>query len=241
MLMTMKALTEAARGLAYTGCTAVDLAKAEGLDADARAQHQRRADLMTPLVKGWCTEIAQEVTSLAVQCHGGMGFVEETGVAQYFRDARILPIYEGTNGIQAMDLVGRKTLRDGGCGMRELIADMKSTCDSLESVTAISRERRARLVQAIAFVEEATRTVLEKGRDPEFSGGIAFNFLMLTATAAAGWLLFKAAAGAAEQLSDPKANHAFLQGKVIAAEFLPIIYCRAVPRIRRRYRQAANR
>src|SRR5690554_1163232 len=92
MMMTMKTLTEAARALAYTGCVAVDYANARDLPDDVRDRFKRRADLLTPLVKGWCTEIAQEVTSLAIQCHGGMGFIEETGVAQHYRDARILPI-----------------------------------------------------------------------------------------------------------------------------------------------------
>lgn len=113
MLMQMRALTEGARAMAYSALAHEDRAhKLE--DQEQSRYHQRRVDLLTPLVKGWCTEISLEVASLGIQVHGGMGYVEETGAAQHLRDARILPIYEGTNGIQAMDLVGRKIARDQG-------------------------------------------------------------------------------------------------------------------------------
>ena len=113
MLMLMKALTEAQRALTYAAVSSMDVLHASE-DKNEQQHHQARVDLLTPIVKGWCTEVAQEVASLGVQVHGGMGFIEETGAAQYFRDARILPIYEGTNGIQALDLIGRKFLRDRG-------------------------------------------------------------------------------------------------------------------------------
>ncbi|MDX2349405.1 MAG: acyl-CoA dehydrogenase family protein, partial [Porticoccus sp.] len=120
MLMLMRSLTEAGRALAYLSFAHEDYVhKLE--DEEQVAFHQRRVDLLTPLVKGWCTEIGMEVTSLGVQVHGGMGFVEETGAAQHMRDARILPIYEGTNGIQALDLVGRKLARDKGQSAMELL------------------------------------------------------------------------------------------------------------------------
>ena len=202
MLMTMKSLTEAARSLAYTGCVAVDFAKSKTLPAEVRDRYQRRADLLTPLVKGWCTEIAQEVTSLAIQCHGGMGFVEETGVAQHYRDARILPIYEGTNGIQAMDLVGRKTIRDQGTAMAELVEDMRPYTSTGASANLLSRDRQARFDQAVAFLEDATKMVLERGKDECFSGAIAFNYLMLCSTVTAAWLMLKAATAAREQGSE---------------------------------------
>ncbi|MFB2762175.1 acyl-CoA dehydrogenase [Marinobacter shengliensis] len=193
MMMTMKTLTEAARTLAYTGCVAVDYANARNVPEDIRNRFKRRADLLTPMVKGWCTEIAQEVTSLAIQCHGGMGFIEETGVAQHYRDARILPIYEGTNGIQAMDLIGRKTLRDQGKAMAELIGDMRPYTGQQQTNTLLTAERQARFDQSVAFLDDATRTVLEHGEDEQFAGAAAFNYLMLSSTVTAAWLMVKAA------------------------------------------------
>ena len=123
MLMTMRAYTEAMRALGYVTASAMDHARHEA-DARVRAQHQAFVDLMLPIVKGWFTETAQEVAYLGVQVHGGMGFIEETGAAQYYRDARIITIYEGAAGIQANDLIGRKTARDGGATARTVAADI---------------------------------------------------------------------------------------------------------------------
>ncbi|MBN7768642.1 acyl-CoA dehydrogenase [Marinobacter daepoensis] len=216
MMMTMKSLTEAARALAYTGCVAVDFAKGNDVPDEVKARQQRRADLLTPMVKGWCTEIAQEVTSLAIQCHGGMGFIEETGVAQHYRDARILPIYEGTNGIQALDLIGRKTLRDQGKAMAELLDDMRTWSSSDSASNLLTQERQARFDQAIAFVEEATRLVLERRDEPLFAGTVAFNYLMLCSTVTAAWLTLKSAGAAREQ---DAGEGAFSAGKQITANF----------------------
>lgn len=123
MLLTMESLIEAGRGLTLQAAVALDKARAGDENAQARV------DLLTPVVKSWCTDNAMEITSLGVQIHGGMGFIEETGAAQYYRDARILPIYEGTNGIQAMDLVFRKIMRDQGAALKTWIADHKNTKD----------------------------------------------------------------------------------------------------------------
>jgi len=202
MLMTMKTLTEAARALAYTGCVAVDYASAKDLPDEIRARYQRRADLFTPLVKGWCTEIAQEVTSLGIQCHGGMGFIEETGVAQHYRDARILPIYEGTNGIQALDLIGRKTVRSKGQAMAELIEDMHALSTSANAHSVLSAERQARFDQAVACLEEATQVVLERGEEDQFTGAVAFDYLMLSSIVTAGWLMVKSAFAAEEHYGE---------------------------------------
>ena len=216
MLMTMKTLTEAARGLAYTGCVAVDYANGRDLPEDLQARYQRRADLLTPLVKGWCTEIAQEVTSLGIQCYGGMGFIEETGAAQHYRDARILPIYEGTNGIQALDLIGRKTVRNQGKAMAELIDDMRPLTGPAQSRSLFTAERQARFDQAVAFLEDATRTVLERGDDDRFTSAVAFNYLMLSATVTAGWLMLKAATTAAD--CQPEQD-SYASGKLATANF----------------------
>jgi len=202
MLMTMKALTEAARGLAYTGCVAVDYANTLHLPDGARERYQRRADLLTPLVKGWCTEIAQEVTSLGIQVYGGMGFIEETGIAQHYRDARILPIYEGTNGIQALDLVGRKIIRNQGKAMAELIDDMRQLTVPVQRTSSLTAERQARFDQAVAFLEDATGIVLDRGNDDQFTGSVAHNYLMLSATVTAAWLMLKSTTAAAKQSID---------------------------------------
>ena len=153
MLMTMKSQIEAGRALAYDAALALDKANAGDTEG------QERVDIMTPIVKAWCTDMAVEVTSIGVQIHGGCGFVEETGAAQYYRDARILPIYEGTNGIQALDLAFRKTLRDGGAAVKAYIASIKTDAlaeefASLEATTdallAAGGDKNLDLVQAMA-------------------------------------------------------------------------------------------
>ncbi|WP_166262154.1 acyl-CoA dehydrogenase [Marinobacter salicampi] len=216
MLMTMKSLTEAARGLAYTGCVAVDYANSQDLPDDIQVRYQRRADLLTPLVKAWCTEIAQEVTSLGIQCYGGMGFIEETGAAQHYRDARILPIYEGTNGIQALDLIGRKTIRNQGRAMAELIEDMRRLTSPAQSNLLFTAERKVRFDQAVALLEDATRIVLEQGDNDQFAGAVAYNYLMLSATVTAGWLMLKAATAAA-QLQPEQSS--FASSKLVTTNF----------------------
>ena len=124
MLLSMRAGTEAMRALTYLAAAAIDASRHAG-DEKARYRATRRADLLIPVVKAWCTDLGVEIASTGVQVHGGMGYIEETGAAQYLRDARIAPIYEGTNGIQANDLVGRKLGRDGGEAARELFAEMR--------------------------------------------------------------------------------------------------------------------
>ena len=127
MLHTMRALTEGGRAMSFFTIAAEDRSKHRPFGHEDSFDLQI-VEVMTPLVKGWCTEASMEITSLGVQVHGGMGFVEETGAAQYMRDARILPIYEGTNGIQALDFVGRKSLRDGGEALSKLINEMRLDC-----------------------------------------------------------------------------------------------------------------
>jgi alkylation response protein AidB-like acyl-CoA dehydrogenase len=134
-LSLMRALTESSRTLAYVAAAHCDIAHHHA-DATTRAKHQSIYEFLVPVVKGWNTEVSLEVTSLGVQVHGGMGFIEETGAAQYYRDARILPIYEGTTAIQANDLVGRKTVRDGGATARSLLADVAITIDVLGDASA---------------------------------------------------------------------------------------------------------
>ena len=130
MLMTMRAQTEAMRAVAYVTAAAMDNAR-RNPDAKARERHQAFVDFMIPIVKGCSTETAQEVASLGVQVHGGMGFIEETGAAQHYRDARITTIYEGTTGIQANDFIGRKTARDGGAVARAIAGEMEKVAQEL--------------------------------------------------------------------------------------------------------------
>jgi hypothetical protein len=156
MLMEMKARTEAMRAVAYCAAASIDLAKHHP-DPAQRARHQGRVDLLTPVVKGWCTEASVDIASIGIQVHGGMGFIEETGAAQYLRDARITPIYEGTTGIQALDLISRKLARDKGRNAEALIDEIRAEVEALSrandgDLPAIG----AALGTALAAFEEAT-------------------------------------------------------------------------------------
>ncbi len=187
MLATMKARTAAARSLTYWAAAALDRSKKEP-DAEDRAAAQARLDLLIPIVKSWCTDVACEVASLGVQVHGGMGFIEETGAAQHYRDARILPIYEGTNGIQALDLLGRKLLRDKGAAMTQLIQELRAGLPQDEAL-------RQPLAEAIAELDKATAWLLENGAKDIVQGAAgATPYLNLCGTVLGAWLLARAAA-----------------------------------------------
>jgi 3-(methylthio)propanoyl-CoA dehydrogenase len=171
--------------------------------------------VMTPLVKGWCTEVSMETTSLGVQVHGGMGFIEETGAAQHMRDARILPIYEGTNGIQALDFIGRKCLRDGGQGVQGLIDQMQATSDSLRSASGQVAQLRKSLDGSIAECRAALQHVLAHSDE---SQATAYHFMMLFGTAVGYWLLVKLAAAAQKRLDDGS-DERFYHQKIATAAF----------------------
>lgn len=171
MLMTMSVLTRAGRALAYEAAYFLDQAVAGDKAAQARV------DLLTPIVKSWCTDNAVEVASLGIQVHGGMGFIEETGAARFYRDARILPIYEGTNGIQSNDLMFRKLLRDNGAAMGEWVAEIRQqTADST-------------LRQSIAMLESATNLVVSRKEDLEACAELAVPFLNLAGVVAGGIMM----------------------------------------------------
>ncbi len=189
MLLTMRSLTEAGRMLSLVA--AAELDHCHGSDDEAVVAHHRaRLELLTPVVKAWCTEMAQEVTSLGIQVFGGMGYVEETGVAQFFRDARITTIYEGTSGIQALDLVGRKFLRDQGTAMAGLQAEVHELIDTMQN----SGDDRAgdlaqRLKSALDMHASSCETIQRRaGDDGRYAGAVAFDFMMLTGTLIGGWL-----------------------------------------------------
>ena len=214
MLMQMRALTEGGRAMSYYAIAAEDRSSHHP-DEQVRAQSAQMVELLTPLVKGWCTEVAMESTSLGVQVHGGMGFIEETGAAQHMRDARILPIYEGTKGIQALDFIGRKCLRDGGQTVKLLLADMQATVEQLASAHGSTVNLRNRLRHSVEQCQEALNYVLENSSD---SQGIAYNFMMMYGNTVSYWLLVKLAAAAEERLAAGEADR-FYNQKIATAEF----------------------
>jgi len=214
MLMQMRALTEGGRAMSYYAIAAEDRSSHHP-DEQIRAQSAQMVELLTPLVKGWCTEVAMESTSLGVQVHGGMGFIEETGAAQHMRDARILPIYEGTNGIQALDFIGRKCLRDGGQAVQVLLADMQATVDQLATAHGSTVNLRNRLRHSVEQCQEALNYVLENSSD---SQGIAYNFMMMYGNTVAYWLLVKLAVAAQDRLAAGETDR-FYNQKIATAEF----------------------
>ena len=218
MLLTMRALNEAMRALAYSEAVTMDLAHAgpEG----TREASQRRIDLMIPVIKGWLTELGMEVTSLGVQVHGGMGYVEETGAAQYLRDVRITPIYEGTNGIQAADLLNRKLGRDGGATMEAMQAEIREVAATLQGH---SDERLhsmgGRLAESLAEHVETTQRLLATLGDDRFAAlGGSFDYMMQTGYLFGGWQLARGALVAAN-LSANGERVVFCDRKVNTAQF----------------------
>jgi alkylation response protein AidB-like acyl-CoA dehydrogenase len=200
-LMLMKAHIEAGRGLCLSTAVAGDLSK-HASDEKARAAAKLREELLTPIAKGWSTDMGVEVASLGVQVHGGMGFIEETGAAQHYRDARIAPIYEGTNGIQAIDLAGRKLSLEGGAAMRALLADMTATVkDIRQSGDALLQMTASRLEAACATVRETTEWLKERGGQPDMLTG-ATAYLKLMGDTAGGWMLAKGALAASRLGAD---------------------------------------
>ena len=216
MLMQMRALTEASRALCYVSMAAFDVVH-HGTTEEQRDAARGRGELLTPLAKGWSTEIAQEVTSLGVQVHGGMGFIEETGAAQYFRDARITSIYEGTTAIQANDLVGRKFLRDGGLQLQHLLADMRETGQALAARDGRLQLMGCELETAIVELEKLADFILGAYQDDvRLPGAVSFNFLMAAGTAVGGWLLARSAQVADSKLAE---DELFYGAKIATAHF----------------------
>ncbi len=191
MLATMKSTIEAMRRLIYWNAACLDIA-AHHPDAAERERAADLAALLTPLSKGWGTDIGVELTGIGVQIHGGMGFIEETGVAQHYRDARITTIYEGTNGIQAMDLVGRKLGLQGGQVVMNLFSDIEKTCDEL-SVHSELNETRSALVSAVGAAQEATNWLMKHATNPVAALSGASPYLRLLGTLVGGYVMAKSA------------------------------------------------
>ena len=195
MLLTMRALTEATRALTYYTAAQLDLARRHP-DPGRRKQAEARHELLTPVVKAWCTDAATEVATLGIQVHGGMGYIEETGAAQHWRDARITPIYEGTNGIQANDLLGRKLLRDKGAAMRDFIAELRVAAGDLAG-NGTTAALAPPFERGIRDLEQATDWLLTNAAadlDAAFAGANAY--LHLTGLVAGAWLMSRAALAA---------------------------------------------
>ncbi len=221
MLLSMKSRIQAARGLCYAAAAAVDVAHhGAGEEAAAAAA---RADLLTPIVKAWCSDLAIEVTSLAVQVLGGMGFTEDAMAAQCYRDVRITAIYEGTNGIQAQDLLGRKVLRDGGRAIGALLSEMRAAGTALGDGDARAAALGRAFAGGIARLEESTEFVLATApRDPELVGVTAVSYLELAALVCGAWQWARALAAVPAAGLEARAGGALLDAAAFyAAQLMP--------------------
>ena len=220
MLMMMKAQTEAMRALAYTASAALDLSRHHP-DNQERRRNQALIDLLIPIVKGWCTESSVEVASTGIQIHGGMGFIEETGAAQFLRDARITTIYEGTTGIQAADLVGRKVGSEKGATAFAVIGEMrKLDAELARSRNADVAAQRGGLAQAVDDLNRATQWLVDTfARDPNAVAAVSVPYLKLWGTVAGGWLMARAASIAETQLAAGAGDADFYRAKIATARF----------------------
>ncbi len=219
MLMMMRAQIEAMRALSYYTNATLDRSRHHG-NKDVRRANHARMDLLTPVVKAWCTDLGVDIASIGLQVHGGMGFIEETGAAQYLRDSRIAPIYEGTNGIQAVDLLGRKLLRDGGSAMGLLLDEMEQIdAELLATQDADCAAVQKSLADGRSALRGAAEWLLDPANndlDTKFAG--ATPFLHLTGTVVAGWLMARAAVAAHSKAANG-GDRSFLEAKIVTARF----------------------
>jgi len=220
MLMSMKSQTEAMRALGYVVAAAVDKSLRHP-DKDERARNQAFVDLMIPIVKGWFTETGIEVASTGIQVHGGMGFIEETGAAQHLRDARITTIYEGTTGIQANDLIGRKIAREGGATAKEVIAVMRAVEAELSKAAGedMAATREAFSAALTAAEDCVSWMVITYGNDIKAAHAGAVPFLKLMGIVCGGWQMARAALVAKQRLSEGKGDKSFYEAKIKTARF----------------------
>ncbi len=220
MLMSMRAQIEAARALAYVGATAFDIAHHHA-DAEVRSSNQVFYEFLVPIIKGWATEMSIDVASTGLQIHGGMGFIEETGAAQYYRDARILTIYEGTTAIQANDLVGRKTVRDGGAAAGGIIARVRETEAELAAAASADLQAIGKHLAAasIALDEVVAYVVANIQSDIKgvFAGSVPY--LKLAGIVLGGWQMARAALIAQQKLDAQEGDAPFYQAKIATARF----------------------
>jgi alkylation response protein AidB-like acyl-CoA dehydrogenase len=220
MLLTMRASIEALRAITYANAAAMDRAQHDP-DETSRARSTELVELLTPVSKGWGTDLGVELTSLAIQVFGGMGYIEETGVAQHFRDARIAPIYEGTNGIQAMDLVGRKLPLRAGGAVGDYLASIDATLEQLAAAGDDLASIRSSLSEGLAALRTATDWILANGLgEPLDALAGATPYLRLFSVVTGGWMMAQQALAATRLLADAgPADKAFYEGKVLTARF----------------------
>ena len=220
MLLDMKARTEAMRALIGYAAGALDTASRHP-EAATRVRAHGLVDLLTPVVKAWCTDVGVEVASIGIQVHGGMGYIEETGAAQHLRDARIAPIYEGTNGIQAADLVFRKVLGDEGAAARDLFGAMRAFDNDLAQAPGDDAAAiRPRLRDGVEGLAAATDWILQTGpRDVHAVAAGAARYLEMLGLVTGGFLMAQAAVRATRLLADPDADAPFLQAKCLTARY----------------------
>ncbi|HUJ47572.1 MAG TPA: acyl-CoA dehydrogenase [Rhizomicrobium sp.] len=211
-LLLMKAKTEAARAVCFSTAIAADLAE-HASSLSAREAAKLREELLVPVAKAWSTDIGVDVASLGIQVHGGAGFIEETGAAQFYRDARIAPIYEGTNGIQAIDLVGRKLPLAGGGAVRALLTEMRATLPDLDHAVA------GTLREAIAGTERATDWLIEARGTPDALAG-ATDYLKLLGDTVGGWMLAKASLAASRGSDVEYARGKLALARIFASQVL---------------------
>ncbi|TCS36463.1 butyryl-CoA dehydrogenase [Paucimonas lemoignei] len=220
MLMSMRAQTEAARALAYVGAAAHDIALAHP-DEKVRQEQEAFYEFLVPIIKGWSTELSVDVASTGVQVHGGMGFIEETGAAQYYRDARILPIYEGTTAIQANDLIGRKTVRDGGATAKAILAQVRGTAAQLSAADNASLQAIGRqLAQGADALEDVVNYVtgnIKADIKAVFAGSVPY--LKQAGIVLGGWQMGRAALAAAQRLQQGQGDARFYEAKIVTARF----------------------
>jgi acyl-CoA dehydrogenase len=220
MLMSMKSQTEAMRALCYVVAAAVDKSLRHP-DKEERARSQAFVDLMIPIVKGWFTETGIEIASTGIQVHGGMGFIEETGAAQHLRDARITTIYEGTTGIQANDLIGRKIAREGGATAKEVIGVMRAVEAELGKAAGedMAATREAFSAALTAAEECVSWMIITYGSDIKAAHAGAVPFLKLMGIVCGGWQMARAALVAQQRLSEGKGDKSFYEAKIKTARF----------------------
>ena len=221
MLLTMRSTVEAMRGLVYANAEAIDLAR-HSEDEAARVAGQELGDLLTPVTKAWCTDMGTELASLAVQVHGGMGFIEETGIAQRYRDIRIAAIYEGTNGIQAMDLVGRKLpMRAGG-----VVDDFLRRLEAVDPALGESDGSEDEYAKAVAALRTATQWILEHGAaDPNDALAAATPYLRMFGLVVGGWVMARQAIAARDAgIEDPYNAAKFETARFFVTELLPQVH-----------------
>jgi hypothetical protein len=220
MLMSMRAQTEAARALAYVGAGLSDLAHSHP-DEAVRKANLATYEYLVPVIKGWSTEMSENVARDGVQVHGGMGFIEETGAAQHYRDAKILTIYEGTTAIQANDLVGRKTVRDGGAVAKAILAQVRATEGQLAgSQDADLAAIRAQLAAGSAALEAVVDHVVANAKADVravFAGSVLY--LKLAGIVLGGWQMARAALVARQKLDAGTGDAAFYRAKIGTARF----------------------